>query len=248
MQCTLPCTGRRDYLRMLVLLMVLVMTSMAWSPAAETLRMKSSMPFSRSLYTSKRRSLKYLLSRHGCPVWIRKSRKHLGILRLDLLRWHRISVPSPHVCASSRHMLLQHQMFLVQQDPGPNSNKLTAPQMQGPMGQGQLTTTETHDEGLILPQAQKMNNHEVPSYSDFLPNNTSKESHSGSIPFGKSLICWRVTNLSGFIAKQVPCQSGLFLKHEANVKTLLFDIKMMVFLMQSTVPFADYHSAPIQIN
>ena len=82
MQCTLPCPGRRLYLRMLVLLMVLVMTSMAWSPAAETLRMKSSMPFSRSLYTSKRRSPKYLLSRHGCPVWIRISRKHLGILRL----------------------------------------------------------------------------------------------------------------------------------------------------------------------
>ena len=71
-------------------------------------------------------------------------------------------------------------------------------------------TTETHDEGLILPQAQKMNNHEVPSYSDPHANNTSKELHSGSIPFGKSLICWHETNLLGFIAKQVPCQSGLF--------------------------------------
>ena len=105
-------------------------------------------------------------------------------------------------------------------------------------------TTETHDEGLILPQAQKMNNHEVQSYFDSLANNTSKELHSGSILFGKSLICWHVTNLSGFIAKQVPCLSGLFLKHEANVKTLLFDIRMMVFLMQLTALSA----APILLS
>ena len=44
-------------------------------------------------------------------------------------------------------------------------------------------------------------------------------------------------NLLGFIAKQVPCQSGLFLKHEANVKTSLFDIRMMVS-----------YSASVQIN
>ena len=40
------------------------------------------------------------------------------------------------------------------------------------------------------------------------------------------------------VVKQVPCRSGLFLNHEANVKTLLLDIKMMVFLMRLTVPFA----------
>ena len=34
--------------------------------------------FSHNLYTSKRRSLKFLLSRHGCPVWIPVSRKHWG--------------------------------------------------------------------------------------------------------------------------------------------------------------------------
>ena len=88
-----------------------------------------------------------------------------------------------------------------------------------------------------LPQAQKMNNHEVPSYFDFLANNTSKELHSGSIPFEKNLVCWQLTNLKGFIAKQVQCQSGLFLKHEASVKTLLFDIKMMVSPMQIDSPF-----------
>ena len=105
-------------------------------------------------------------------------------------------------------------------------------------------TTETHDEGLTLLQAPKMNNHEVQSCFDSLVNNTSKELQSGSIPFGKSPICWRVTNLSEFIAKQVLCQSGLFSKHEANAKMLLLDIRMMVFLMQLTVPFA----APIQLS
>ena len=35
-------------------------------------------------------------------------------------------------CARSRHMQPQHQMYLVRQDPGLHSNKLTAPQPQGP--------------------------------------------------------------------------------------------------------------------
>ena len=78
------------------------------------------------------------------------------------------------------------------------------------MAQGHLMTIETHDEYLILPQAQKMNNHEVPSYSDSLVNNISKELHSGSIPFGMNLVCWLVTNLLEFIAKQSPCQPDVF--------------------------------------
>ena len=49
-------------------------------------------------------------------------------------------------------------------------------------------------------------------------------------------------NLSEFIAKQVLCRSGLCLKHEPHVKTLLRDIKMMVSPLQLTVPSA----APIQ--
>ena len=66
-----------------------------------------------------------------------------------------------HICANSRRMLPQHQMFPVRQDPGLHSNRLTAPQPQGPMAQGHLMTIETHDDDLILPQAQKMNYHEV---------------------------------------------------------------------------------------
>ena len=143
MHCTLPCPGRRLYLRMLVLLMVLVTTSMEWAPAPEVLWTKNSMPFSLNLYTSKRRSLKFLLSRHGCPVWIHISRKHLEISRVDLQRWIRISVPSLHVCGNSRHVLPQHQMFPVRQDPCLRSNTLTAPKPQGPMAQCHLMTIET---------------------------------------------------------------------------------------------------------
>ena len=216
MQCTLPCPGRRFYLRMLVLLMVLVMTSRELAPARGILWMKSSMPFSQNLYTSKRRSLKFLLSRDGCPVWIHISRKHLGILRLDLQRWNRISVLSPQVvCASSRYIPLQHQMYPVRRDLGLRSNKLTAPQPQGPMAQDHLMTTETRDEDFILPHAPKTNNHEVPSYSDSLVNNISKELHSGSIPFGMDQTCKLATNLSEFTARQVPC--------EANIRTLLLE-------------------------
>ena len=64
--------------------------------APEILRMKSSMLFSQNLYSSKRRSLKFLFS----TVWIHISRKHLGILRQDLQRRNRISAHSLHVCAS----------------------------------------------------------------------------------------------------------------------------------------------------
>ena len=106
-----------------------------------------------------------------------------------------------HVCARSRHMLPQHQMYPVRQDPGLRSNKLTAPQPQGPMAQGHLTTTETHDEDLILPQAPKMDNLEVPFYYGSLANNTSKGLQSGSIPCGKNPKCKLATNLSEFIAR-----------------------------------------------
>ena len=58
-------------------------------------------------------------------------------------------------------------------------------------------TTGKHDEDLILPQSQKMNNHELPSYSDSLVNNISKELHSGSIPVGMNLVCWLVVHWYG---------------------------------------------------
>ena len=51
MRYTLPCPGRRLYLRMLVHLMVLVTTSMEWAPAQEVLWTKNSMPSSQNVYT-----------------------------------------------------------------------------------------------------------------------------------------------------------------------------------------------------
>ena len=177
----------KPLLRILVLLMALAPTSMVWAPALEVQWMKSSMLFFRNLYTSKRRSRKFLLSRIVCPAWIHISRKHLGILRLDLQRWNRILAPSLHVSARSRHMQLQHQMYPVRQDPGPHSKKLTAPQPQGPMAQGHPMTTETQHADLILRQALLMNMREVPSYYGFHVNSTILELRSGSILFGKGV-------------------------------------------------------------
>ena len=59
----------------------------------------------------------------------------------------------------------------------------------------------------------------------FGPYHTTKVLQSGSIIFGKNPICQHTTSLSEFIVKQVLCRSGLYLKHEPNVKTLLLDIK-----------------------
>ena len=112
------------------------------------------------------------------------------------------------------------------------------------MALGHLMTIEIRGVDLIRSQAPKMNKHEVQSYYDFLGNDTTKGLRSGSIIFGKNLICQHTTNLSEFIAKQVLCRSGLNLQHEQNVKTLLLDIKMMVSPTQFTVPSA----APIQLS
>ena len=74
----------------------------------------------------------------------------------------------------------------------------------------------------MFPQAPKMNNHCAVLFR-FPCEQYLKGSTNWIDP-----IC-RVTNLAEFIAKQIPCQSGLFLTHEANVKTLFLEIKMMVF-------------------
>ena len=181
-------------------LMALAPTSMAWAPAP-ALEVQRMLSF-RNLYTAKRRSRKFLLLRIGCPAWIHISLKHLGILRLDLQRWNRISAPSLHVCARSRHMQPQHQMYPVRQDLGLHSNKLTAPQPQGPMAQDHLMTPETLDADLIFPQTLTMSMRKVPSCCGSHANNTTKGLRLGSIIFGKIPTCQLPINLSQFIARQ----------------------------------------------
>ena len=61
----------------------------------------------------------------------------------------------------------------------------------GPIALGHPMTIGIQDADLILPQALLMNMREVPSI-----------------------------DLLQFIAKQVPCRLGLYLSHEANIKTL----------------------------
>ena len=142
-----------------------------------------------------------------------------------LQKWNRITTPSLHACARSTEMWSQPQASQVLQHLGTSLVKTMAPQPQGPVAQDHLMTTGTQDEDLIHSPAPKMNNPVVPFFYDSLANNTTKGLQSASIILGKNPICQRATNLSEFIAKQVPCQSGLFLKHEPNVKTLLLDIR-----------------------
>ena len=89
-----------------------------------------------------------------------------------LQQWNRTSAPLLQACARSKEIWSQPQAFQVPQDLRTSLVKTMAPQPQdlsGPMAQGPLMTTETHDEDLILSPAPKMNNHEVPSYFDSLP-------------------------------------------------------------------------------
>ena len=142
--------------------------------------------------------------------------------------------------------LTARQLYPVLQDPGLHSNKLTAPQTQGPMAQDHLMTTETQDADLILPQALLMNMREVPSYYDSHVNSTTLELRSGSILFGKGPTYQPTINLSQFIAMQVPCRPDLCLKQELNVKTLLPDIRMMVSPTKLVVLFAK--AEPISLS
>ena len=147
------------------------------------------------------------------------------------------STGTARLCKVETYAASAYQMYPVRQDPGLHSKKLTA-QPQGPMAQDHLMTTETQDADLILPQALLMNMREVPSYFGSHVKITMLELRSGSILFGKSPTHQPTINLSQFIARQAPCQPGLYLKEEPNVKTLLPERKMMDSPMRLTVPFA----------
>ena len=168
------------------------------------------------------------------PRMMRKSRilnKWLAALQPVLPHWKRMQRPSP--------------VDRARQDLGMYSDTAMAPQPLGPsspMAQGRLMTIELLDEDLIRSQAPKMNNHEVPFYYGSFANKTTLELRSGSILFGKGPIYQPTTNLSEYIATQVPCLLGSFLNHEPNVRTLWTDFKRMVSFTKLTVPSA----APIQ--
>ena len=146
------------------------------------------------------------------PRMLRKSRKlnkWLAALQPVLPHWKRMQRPSP--------------VDSARRDLGIDSDIVTAPQPLGPMAQGHLMTFEIQDEDLIRSQAPKMNKHEVPFYYGSLANKITKGLRSGSILFGMNPICQPTVDLLQFIAKQVLCRSGLYLKHEPNVKTLLLE-------------------------
>ena len=229
MPCTLPCLGRHRYPRMLVLLIVLVMTSMEWAPAPEILCMKSSMLLFQNLYSSKRRSLKFLLSRHGCPVWIHISRKTLGDFSTRLTEMEQnFSALTARMCkfetnaasASNVSGLARSWPTLEQVDDS------TAAGSDGPGSSDDNRNTRRRLDTLSSTEDEQ-------SRSAVLLRFPCEQYLKGITKWIDNL--WEESdmlacnNLSEFIAKQVPCQSGLFLKHEANAKTLLLDLRMMVF-------------------
>ena len=142
------------------------------------------------------------------------------------------------LCKVESYAPSAYQMYPVRQDPGFHSNKFTAPQPQGPMAQDHLMTIGIRDADYIFPQALRMNVREVRSYHGSHANNIRKRVRSGSIIFGENPTSQPTMNLLPLIVRQVPCRSGLSLKHEANVKTSLLEKKMMVFPMRLTVLFA----------
>ena len=113
----------------------------------------------------------------------------------------------------------------TRQDLGTYLDRLTTPQLLGLSGdvaQGHLMTMEIRDVGLILYQVLKMNMREVPSYYGSRVNSPTYQT---------------VTNLSEYIAKQVPCRSDSYSKQKPNVRTLCPDIRMMVSTLRLIVHF-----------
>ena len=138
-------------LRILVLFMALAPTLMVRAPAPEVPRMKSSMPFFQSLYNSKTQ----IAQIPALTTWMFHMDSHitktLGDFANRLAEMKQNFSTSLHVCAKSRHMLHQHQIYQVRQDPGLHANKLTAPQLLGPMAQDHLVTIRTRDADLMFP-------------------------------------------------------------------------------------------------
>ena len=135
MHCTLHCQDPRRYLRTLVLLIGLAMTSTGWVTARKELR-DILLPLARGfadLTNTSRPSVKpWVWSPPESPVLNKLSVPSLPRW-LCLQRWSRISMTSLRVCARSRHVQPLHQMYRV---PGPQWNKLTAPQAAWSHGPG----------------------------------------------------------------------------------------------------------------
>ena len=182
------------------------MTSTGCVNAPEILRMKSSMPFSQNLYSSKRRSLKFLFS----TVLDSHISQTLGDFSTRLAEMEQnFSTFTARLC-KSRHLQPQHQMYPARQDLGLDSNKLTAPQPLGLMAQDHLMTIGIGDADLISHQTLRMNIREVQSYYGSHANNTTKGLRSGSIIFGKNPACQPIVDLIRFIEGRIHVGQACF--------------------------------------
>ena len=255
----------------LVPLVVLALVSTEWVTAQSMHSSKSSEIFcyhsrmdSQTLTTKSRPSVKpWVWSPPELPVLNRPSMPSLPRWRC-LQHWNRTSAPlqktsalSLHAFAKLKRMQRPSPMVPTRQDLGTYLDIVTAPQplgLSGPMAQGHLMTVEIRGVDLILSPAPKMNNRR----SAVLLRFPCEQYHKGITKWINNLweesnVPARTTSLSEFIAKQVLCRSGLLLKHEPNVKTLLFGYKDDgISLCNFYSPFLlhqyKYLCPPIQIN
>ena len=98
-------------------------------------------------------------------------------------------------------------------------------------------TKRIQDVDLILLQALKTNMHGVPSHYDSHVSNSTLELRIGSTTFGKNQTFQSITNLSEFIAKQVPCRPDSYSKQEPNVRTFVAGYKDDGIPYEFNIPF-----------
>ena len=222
--------------RIWVLLTVLFLTSKEQDTVPVRLRRKS------TKYSYKLRSCSYScraypdskIASKRFPIQLprmmrklRKSNNWLAALQPVLLSWSRMQRPSP--------------VDPARQDLGIYSDIAMAPQPLGPSGPialGYPMTIGIQDADLIPPKPCWRTRAKCRLTTIFLRAIPQRDYQVDQYSFGENPTCQPTIDLLQFIVKQVPRQSGLYLNHEPNVKTLLSDIKRMASLTILTVPFA----------
>ena len=181
--------------------------------------MRSSTPSFHSLHNSKSRSRKFLLSR----LWMSRMDSHITktlgdfATRLAEIKQN-LSTFSARLCkvetsaASASNISGSARSW-------PSLEQVDGSTATGSHSPGSSSDNRNARRRLDFPQTLMRSMREVPSCYGSHANNTTNEVDQGSV-------------------KNPTCRSSLYLKHDANVKTLLLDIKMVVFPLRLTVPYA----------
>ena len=158
--------------------------------------------------------------------WMSRMDSHIT-KTLGLQRSNRTSAPSLHVCAKSRHMLHQHQIYQVRQDPGLHSNKVDGSTAAGPHGPGSSSDNRNTRRRLDI----SPNNDDEDARSAVLLRFQCEQYHTGITKWIN--ILYEESNMpaSGrpvtIHCKAGSCRSGLYVQHEANIKSLFLNHNMI---------------------